>query len=656
MIELNITGIPAELKQSARWVCWQLEDVTDGDKLRKNAKVPKNARTGANAQHNQPETWSTFSEAHAAHENRIDLKPDKNTVAVHDRRGIGMVLGKPFFGKDLDQCIVDGVMDPEVEAELAELNTYAEVSQSGTGVHVIGHGDAPKEGHRKDNREIYSCNRYFVMTGNVIGDYTEIRRFTPAEVKAEFDKVKGGKQEFKPLSAKLAELMTRTDFPDLSQAVQSLLTALAYENCDPSFIDAEFRKSKLFLETHWGQKFDRPDLHDSQIAKAIAWAGSHPRREESSTRSLIVIVDNEAECKALEYIWDPVLPKGKLIHFGGKSSEGKSPVTVDLLARNTSGSAWPDGTPNTWGKKHGILLNIEDSLEDTILPRYYLAGGAKGMLHYIRGIKVTKKDTAHEAMLAFDQDFGALAAYARTLAATPEGLGMIVVDPATNYCGAKKMNAEEDMRSILTPLAQLAEELGIVVITVGHLNKSESKDPLQRMMGATAFSGVARGVHMFSKDPEALDSAYHHIMSPCRGEMFESFKYHTTVVEQEFGGKKSKVVKVVWDGRSTNTAEDGLEQDGLKNKKDVKRAGEALRQFLQSGKRSAKECLTFMKDGGFDLEKLKSDRVREAAGVRSEQKTRQWWWYLPAHAELFEPPPEREKRLNEMKQNGGPDY
>ncbi len=467
------------------------------------------------------------------------------------------------------------------------------------------------------------------------------------------------KQEFKPLSAKLADLMTRTDFPDLSQAVQSLLTALAYENCDPSFIDAEFRKSKLFLETHWHEKFDRRDLHDPQIAKAIAWVNSHPRRNtdhEASTRSLIVIVDNEAECKALEYIWDPVLPKGKLIHFGGKSSEGKSPVTVDLLARNTSGAAWPDGTPNTWGKKHGILLNIEDSLEDTILPRYYLAGGAKGMLHYIRGIKVTKKDTAHEAMLAFDQDFGALAAYARQLAATPEGLGMIVVDPATNYCGAKKMNAEEDMRSILTPLAQLAEELGIVVITVGHLNKSESKDPLQRMMGATAFSGVARGVHMFSKDPEALDSAYHHIMSPCRGEMFESFKYHTIVVEQEFGGKKSKVVKVVWDGRSKNTAEDGLEQDGLKNKKDVKRAGEALRQFLQAGKRSAKECMAFMKDGGFDLDKLKSDRVREAAGVRSEQKNRQWWWFLPARAELFEPPPEREKRLGEIKQDEAPEF
>ena len=54
-------------------------------------------------------------------------------------------------------------------------------------------------------------------------------------------------------SAKLADLMTKTDFPDLSSAVQSLLTMLATEHvCNRSKIEEEFKKSALYNETHWG--------------------------------------------------------------------------------------------------------------------------------------------------------------------------------------------------------------------------------------------------------------------------------------------------------------------------------------------------------------------------------------------------------------------
>jgi hypothetical protein len=76
-------------------------------------------------------------------------------------------------------------------------------------------------------------------------------------------------------SAKLAELMTRSDFPDLSQAVQSLLTALAIENvCNRSKIEEEFKKSKLYTETHWGlsgeNKWER--LRESELDLAIEYA------------------------------------------------------------------------------------------------------------------------------------------------------------------------------------------------------------------------------------------------------------------------------------------------------------------------------------------------------------------------------------------------
>jgi hypothetical protein len=55
-----------------------------------------------------------------------------------------------------------------------------------------------------------------------------------------------------------------------------------------------------------------------------------------------------------------------------------------------------------------------------------------------------------------------------------------------------RVAAQRSICAVLAPLSNLAAELDIVVITVGHFNRSErGTDPLHRMIGAAAFSGVA---------------------------------------------------------------------------------------------------------------------------------------------------------------------
>jgi putative DNA primase/helicase len=168
MIELNPSGINEELRRSNRWVLWLLCDVFDNGKLRKDAKVPFNARTGQPASHSDPATWSEYEVALDAHNKKLALHPPDNIVKSHDTRGIGLVIGPPFFGIDIDDCRNPETGEIEAWAVefLRELNSYTEVSPSGTGVHVWLHGEAPyKEGHRKDGIEIYSCNRYLTVTG-----------------------------------------------------------------------------------------------------------------------------------------------------------------------------------------------------------------------------------------------------------------------------------------------------------------------------------------------------------------------------------------------------------------------------------------------------------------------------------------------------------
>ena len=145
-------NIPAELKKIQQWVCWKGAD-----------KVPKNPANGKNAQSNNPKTWGTFEQAVKACE-------------TFDLDGIGFMFASPYFGVDLDHCMdkVDFV-DEFVET----LQSYAEISKSGTGIHIICKGKLPEGSRRKGGVEMYSDGRYFIFTGNIYNPkYTEIRDCT----------------------------------------------------------------------------------------------------------------------------------------------------------------------------------------------------------------------------------------------------------------------------------------------------------------------------------------------------------------------------------------------------------------------------------------------------------------------------------------------
>lgn len=135
-----IKNIPEELQELKQWVCWVGAD-----------KIPKNPYSGKNAQSNNPSTWGTFQQAIKACE-------------IFNFDGIGFMFEPPYFGVDLDHCIdnIDFV-DEFVET----LESYAEISKSHSGIHIICKGELPSGARRKGNVEMYSSGRYFICTGNI---------------------------------------------------------------------------------------------------------------------------------------------------------------------------------------------------------------------------------------------------------------------------------------------------------------------------------------------------------------------------------------------------------------------------------------------------------------------------------------------------------
>jgi putative DNA primase/helicase len=151
---LTTATIPAELRSYPSWVLWCYVKRAGDDRATKVPFVPGEDRR---ARTTDSRTWRTFSAALEAYE-----------AGQGDGLGYVFSSGDPFAGIDLDSCRdpETGTIAPWAEKIIAAVGGYAEISPSGTGVHIIVKGRAPNS--KRGPVECYSERRFFTMTGQAL--------------------------------------------------------------------------------------------------------------------------------------------------------------------------------------------------------------------------------------------------------------------------------------------------------------------------------------------------------------------------------------------------------------------------------------------------------------------------------------------------------
>ncbi|OHB70152.1 MAG: hypothetical protein A2V70_14830 [Planctomycetes bacterium RBG_13_63_9] len=204
----------------------------------------------------------------------------------------------------------------------------------------------------------------------------------------------------------------------------------------------------------------------------------------------------DVEPRAVSWLWPGRIPLGRITLLVGRPGEGKSFVTIDAAARVTTGTPWPDGSDCPQGSV--ILISAEDDPADTIRPRldahyadvrrvYLLAAVRRvdGEKHYERLITLADVD-AIEASLVKLSD-----------------CKLIVVDPIGSFLGGgTDAHRDNEVRSVLAPIAALAERHGPAVVVVAHRRKSAGSIADDLALGSRAFTGIARAVWHLSRDSE----------------------------------------------------------------------------------------------------------------------------------------------------------
>lgn len=278
---MNIDEIPQSMKSQCRWICW------------KEGKIPVDANTGMNAKVNDSSTWATFEVALSAFIDNDDIM------------GLGFILGDGFAGIDLDNHpdangeypMSDSNFRIWADEVIKKMDSYAEWSPSGKGIHIIFKGKLP-EGRKRNDKihdiEMYDNRRFFTVTGNKIyGNDVEEREEQAKEIWSKYvdDHQDIPTINFTPTGVttlddqKVIDIASRAkngcEFQALykgdiskynshSNADMALCSHLAfYTQCDANQMDRLFRSSGL-MRDKWDEMRGKDTYGNITIATAIS--------------------------------------------------------------------------------------------------------------------------------------------------------------------------------------------------------------------------------------------------------------------------------------------------------------------------------------------------------------------------------------------------
>ena len=346
-----LDGIPAALRDRPHWVMWRLIE-RDG----RPTKAPYQLN-GTLASSTNPETWSDFDSAYQ-YRSRFD--------------GVGIVLTEGLAGVDLDHCrdAETGEIAPWAWEIIRELDSYSEVSPSGTGVKVFLMAAIPPGGHRikypdeHSEVEMYSEGRYFTVTGHRMDDVSGGVEERQAQLDGLHGRLFGARQDqtdappaAQPVALADGELLERaraaSNGPkfcelwdggggdDRSAGDQALCNMLAFwTGGDAGRIDALFRTSARLREK-WDKRHrgDGATYGQMTIERALS----------STTEFYLPGVRDAPEVREAD--WD-----SRLASAGPTPVPPKTPSDAPASERQTEPSPAATGTEPQQGRRQVYML------------------------------------------------------------------------------------------------------------------------------------------------------------------------------------------------------------------------------------------------------------------------------------------------------------
>jgi hypothetical protein len=279
-----------------------------------------------------------------------------------------------------------------------------------------------------------------------------------------------------------------------------------------------------------------------------------------------------------------------------------------------------------------IWFNAEDGERDTVLPRLVAAGADPKRVHFVNGARIGGEDKTFSLVTDLRLLRKAIKKFGNAV--------LVIIDPVSAYLGVGKVDGRSatDVRGILTPLKDMAEELHIAVIGIAHFNKKDDiKSALLRVSDSIAYVAAARHVYAVLDDPEDKNSKLFVKAKNNLARDTKALRYGMGLKKVGRDAKLGVDIEapfIVWHPQHVEiTANEAMQAAG--NHTGKREACEFLRERLAPGPVKGDDILDEAKQEGIAERTLR--RAKKDLGIKS--------WKQPGRADspwMWELPPQRE--------------
>jgi hypothetical protein len=490
----NLSRLPRALlplTEQRHWVNWSWEQ--RDDKYTKPPKQPGNLR---DARPNDPHTWSDYEHA---------LRRWRDG----DADGIGyMLLDAGIGAVDLDRCCRCNAETRKVRTEqwARELrdganDAYCEITVSGSGQRLIGtaQGANLQRGFKQHGVGIElfrNTARYITVSGLELGNCSQlppIDDFLDA-LRARYDsqreQPRKGREQRQRKAQRVPEQLMQliregVEAPRRSQRFMQVIGRLERLGWSVGEITALLEQYPDGIAAKYEGRLQR------EVERAYQRIGVDARKQPSNAWTLDTVRLADVEMRRVEWLWPLRIARDKLTIMAGDPGLGKSQIAVDIAARISSRSEWPDGERAPLGSV--VILAAEDSADDTIRPRLEAAGGDSKRVHVVRMLT-----SAEGQRRGFD-----LHTDIERLAGLCERIGdvaLIIIDPISAYMGDADSHMMTAVQPVLAAIADLAERCKVAVLAIHHPPKNAPSKAIHAFSGSLAFAAGPRLVFIVTED------------------------------------------------------------------------------------------------------------------------------------------------------------
>jgi AAA domain len=282
---------------------------------------------------------------------------------------------------------------------------------------------------------------------------------------------------------------------------------------------------------------------------------------------------------------------------------------------------------------HGrvLWLNAEDDPKRTIIPRLVAAGADISRVAFINA---TKTNDGSERPFSLITDLA-------ILKKTAEQIGdvvLVIIDPVSAYLGTKRVDGRSatDVRSVLTPLKDLAEGLHVAIIGIAHFNKKDDvKSALLRVSDSIAYVAAARSTYAVLDDPEEEGTKLFVKAKNNLAADNTALRYGFGVKDVGYDQQLEKTINapfIVWHPQHVKvTANEAMAAADGKRGYAKREAREFLLNSLARGAVLQTDILEEAEQEGISERTLM--RAKRELRIKSEKEKGKtpapWWWKLP---------------------------